>query len=124
MRRYLIIASLSLCFSSSLWAQTGYDAVLFRAAESGDVDSLLTALANGASVFATNQSDSATALMVAGDHGNEDVALVLIQRGVRIDSYDRDRWTALHFASSSGSIRVVKELLRRNIDPNMVNKIG
>lgn len=83
------------------------------------VDRLLNA---GADLQATSRNAlKNTALHAAIAGGHADVALMLIERGARVDVADAGGHTPLHIAAEGGRVEVARALLMRGADPLAVD---
>jgi len=61
----------------------------------------------------------ATALMVASFKGHSSVVRKLLQAGATVNTANRERWTALHFAAEKEHEDVVELLLEAKADPEL-----
>ncbi len=101
------------------WASRGREPIIAVAARNGDralVDRLLAAGADAHAVA----SNGTTALLAAAQGDDHDaaqsIARLLVQRGVRIDSYDRFRHTPLMAAARGGNFELVCLLIEAGAD--------
>ncbi|KAL3861980.1 hypothetical protein ACJMK2_007986 [Sinanodonta woodiana] len=65
-----------------------------------------------------------TALMAALMGKEEGIALLLISSGAKVDVINADRRTAVHAAAINGANTALKEMLKRNCDPNAKDSWG
>lgn len=59
-----------------------------------------------------------SALRLAARYGHSRIAQALLTRGARVNSSDREGWTALHWAARNDHEEIVKLLIARGADPN------
>ena len=93
---------------------------LLQFADNGDADSISDCLKVGACVNA-RRSDGKTALMIASQQGNFEVAITLISAGANIDAKDKYGKTASNYAAESGNIKLMELLLSRGVDSSNEN---
>lgn len=84
--------------------------MLFLMSESIDVDKRM--------------KNNRTPLMIASLFGADKAVAKLIERGARVDAFDNERYTALHYAVYFGSINSCKILLEKGANVNFQNKFG
>lgn len=65
-----------------------------------------------------------TPLHLASIHNHLKVVLLLINKGCKINLFDNDRNTALHYAASMGYEDIVEALLQNNAETNIKNYLG
>merc|ERR1712098_250467 len=82
--------------------------IMFLMSESIDVDKR----------FISNR----TPLMIAAFLGVYEAVAKLIERGAKVDAFDMDRYTALHYAVYFGSINSCKILLEKGANVNFQNR--
>jgi len=99
------------------------EAELFRAASSGNLDTVRDLLGRGANIEAKD-NHGRTSLIIASEKGRLDVVRKLLDRGANIAATENDGNTALIQASSMGKLDVVRELLGRGADVNAANRFG
>ncbi len=63
-----------------------------------------------------------TPLHAAVAGGHVDLAVMLIERGARVDVADSGGHTPFHIAAEAGYVPVVKALLDRDADPHAVDR--
>jgi uncharacterized protein len=90
---------------------------LLFAARAGDVDSARALLAAGANVNDT-LPNGMTALVEAAHSGNEDVGILLLEKGADPDAAEIG-YTALHAAVLRSGTRLVNALLAHGANPNV-----
>lgn len=71
-----------------------------------------------------SQASNITALIYAATFGDLEEIKRLHAAGLDLNETDYDGRTALHLAAAEGHTRVVKYLLRKNVDPNMRDRWG
>ena len=67
------------------------------------------------------RSDGKTALMIASQQGNFEVAITLISAGANIDAKDKYGKTASNYAAESKNIKLMELLLSRGVDSSNEN---
>jgi len=85
----------------------------------GDVAAVASALDSGAAV---NEIDGVTALYIACEGGNAEVAKLLIKRGADVNLPVSWQRTPLYAANKGGHAEIVKLLLDNGADPNQLAK--
>jgi hypothetical protein len=60
----------------------------------------------------------ATPLIMAAQRDNDELAQLLIDKKAKVNLSNQQGWTALHFAASRGSMRVMRVLLYADVDIN------
>jgi ankyrin repeat protein len=91
---------------------------LHEAAETGDIDQVKQAIAEGADV---NQADYASRLplYLAASKGHAAIAVLLIEKGADVSmEYPLLRWRPLHAAAYAGHLDVVEILIEHGADVN------
>lgn len=68
--------------------------------------------------------DASPALVLAAKFGHTAVADVLLRAGSRIDSCDRNQWTACHVAAQFGRVDLLSLLLSHNPNLRLRNEFG
>ena len=96
---------------------------LAQAAETGDVESLKSALAAGVDVDATNIFGT-TALMRASSRGDVEMVRVLLSCGADPNRVRNDKFTALALAAFFGHQGVVKCLVEHGADAKASTRFG
>ncbi len=92
------------------------DSPVADAAMRGQTDLVRSLLAGGADVNAAH-GDGMTALHWAAEHGNAEMAEILIYSGASVHAFTRiGQYTPLHLASRSGSDQVVRMLIEADAD--------
>jgi ankyrin repeat protein len=97
-------------------ARGGSTPLLF-AARSGDAESARVLIEGGADVNDT-LPNGLSALVEAAHSGNEDVGILLLDKGANPDASDGG-YTALHAAVLRSGVRLVKALLAHRANPNL-----
>ena len=112
--RFLGMAIVPLLLLGGGWS----DAPVAAAAARGDLEAVRRLLREGADVNAP-QGDGMTALHWAAEHGDAELADVLLYAGARVDAGTRiGHYTPLHLASRGARATVVEVLLDAGSDPN------
>ena len=95
---------------------------MYEAIRHGDLESLLSALAEGIPVDCRDKYNK-TPLMVACAHARPEMVKFFLERGADVNAIDNFLWTPLHHASHSGQLDIVKMLLDAgaNMDAQSVN---
>ncbi|MBN2129725.1 MAG: ankyrin repeat domain-containing protein [Sedimentisphaerales bacterium] len=94
---------------------------LQEAAAEGDMEAVMSMIAQGVDTNRREDSFKKTALHRAAMSGHKEVARLLINHGARLDA--RDGWpggTALHYAAEKGHEEVVDLLIAKGADVNAV----
>ncbi len=99
------------------------DAVLLRAARSGDADTVAGALRAGADIEAAD-SRHRTALLLAVTHERVDVARLLIAMGADPDALDHQHDTPWLVTGVTGSVPMLEALLPAKPDLSIRNRYG
>ena len=87
------------------------NAQLFQAAKDGNLQTVQTAIANGADVNVKKITDGVTALMMASQNGHTEVVRLLLEKGADTNAKrTTDGATALLAASRKGNTEIVKLL--------------
>jgi ankyrin repeat protein len=108
-----------------LWvACGGVPTGLVDAAERGDLPAVERLLDDGADVDERRASDQRTAVTAAalGDH--VDVARALIAAGADVDLQDSDRNNPLLVTGQTGSVAMLREVLKASPDFTLTNRYG
>ncbi len=109
--RLVLSAAIALCLAAWLAAAPSPSPVA-DAAMRGDHDVVRALLRQGADVSAA-QGDGMTALHWAAEHGDAELADVLLYAGANVGAVTRiGEYTPLHLASRTGSAAVVRALLK------------
>ncbi len=61
-------------------------------------------------------------LLLAASNGDLNSIIILYSKGVDLNSSDYDKRTALHLACSEGKIDVIKYLINKNVNKNVVDR--
>lgn len=69
-------------------------------------------------------SDRHTALVLAINNNNTDIAKLLVESGARLDIADRNGYTALMWAVEKGNAEIVKLLINKRANVNIKTKDG
>jgi mannose-6-phosphate isomerase-like protein (cupin superfamily) len=96
---------------------------LHEAAETGDIDQVKQAIAEGADV---NQADYASRLplYLAASKGHAAIAVLLIEKGADVSmEYPLLRWRPLHAAAYAGHLDVVEILIEHGADVNAASRV-
>ena len=85
---------------------------LHNAARSGDIESLQLHLKQGADPNRKDKgSNKFTALHVAVEHGQVEIARLLLDNGAKVNAQGENDWTALHVAAQHGQVEIAGLLL-------------
>ena len=114
--RTRVIQSLSVLWLFAVPAQAS---TLTDLAKAGDLAAVATALDNGADI---NELDGVTALYIAVEAGNIDLAKLLIDRGADVNLPVKFKRTPLYAAAFGGFPDLVKLLLDSGADPMQLAK--
>ena len=114
--RMWVIQSAWILWSFTVPAQAGN---LNDLAKNGDVAGVASALDKGAAV---DEVDGVTALYIACEKGNLELAKLLIDRGADVNLPVTWQRTPLYAATNGGYADIVKLLLGSGADPNQVAK--
>ena len=96
---------------------------LWRAAETGNVDELVSVLPRVKDINARNEH-GVTALMRAAQHGRLGVVRVLLERGADANIIRNDKFTALALAAFFGHTEVVRALMEHGADSQASTRHG
>ena len=100
------------------------DSKLFNSSTFGDIEGLISALAQGGRV-AVMDSDGFTPLIVAACHGHTDICGLLLAHGSNVNEMKPDnKVTALHYAASQGHHTSVEALLSWGAKINPQDRSG
>lgn len=91
------------------------NAMLWAAADIGDVEGLVVALGMGADTGSTSRL-ARTALHMAAIKGHTAIVEVLVDVGAAVDAVDEDSMTPLHLAAFYGQALVAVQLVERGAD--------
>ncbi|UKS27051.1 ankyrin repeat domain-containing protein [Paenibacillus sp. HWE-109] len=96
---------------------------LFRAAESGDTDTVLQWIQNGADI---NMRDTlGRTPILAATHGNKvETVKALIEAGADINLQDHKRDNPLLYAGAQGMLEIVQLMIDAGADPAITNRYG
>jgi ankyrin repeat protein len=89
--------------------------LLLRAAETGDLEGVKTALDKGADISATDEWMKQSALHKAASQGHVEIVEYLIEKGADSLKMDGVDMTPLHLAARDGRTRVAKFLLETSV---------
>jgi uncharacterized protein len=95
----------------------------WRAAETGDVDELVSVLPRVKDINARN-GHGVTALMRAAQHGRLRVVRVLLERGADANIIRNDKFTALALAAFFGHTEIVRALMEHGADSQVSTRHG
>ncbi len=99
-----------------LGATPADDAALLDAARRGDVAAVRSALSDGADLNAA-EGDGLTALHIAAEQGNSQIARLLIDARANVEAKTRlGEYTPLHLAAEGAHVSVVRVLLEAGAD--------
>jgi excisionase family DNA binding protein len=97
---------------------------LQQAADKGDANLLLAAIAKGADPNARTENHW-TPLMLATIKGHTDIVRQLLDKGANVNAQNNKGWTALMFAVSMGDADTMRLLLKaKRIDANLTDAEG
>ncbi len=99
------------------------DAVLLRAASTGDADEAALALRAGANTEARDSLER-TALLLAVTHDRVDVARLLVAMGADVDALDHQHDTPWLVTGVTGSVPMLEALLPAKPDLTILNRYG
>lgn len=96
--------------------------VIFDAIESGDVDAVRRAIADGADINAIRDNDGKTLLHQAAYDGNTEIARLLIEHGANVNAADEYGISPLMSACDGGYVETARLLIERGADVNAVDE--
>ena len=118
----LVIGLLAGFDRTGLQSTTAEETVdLWKAAWEGNVEIIKHQLAAGSDVNAKAPSIGITPLMAAAVTGQGDAATLLLSKGAKPDIKNNEGSTALHMAAFFGHMQIVKALVARGADVNVIN---
>jgi len=91
----------------------------FKAAASGDEETLKQFLNEGADVNARDEAEN-TALHLATRHGHQDIMRLLIEHGANLNAQNDHASTPLHLTEKN--METIRILLEAGADPNITDK--
>ena len=94
------------------------DRPLITAATNGQYDRLLKLLENNANINELNPDTLDNALMAAISNGDEDIANLLLDKGINAKHKNKNNQSALHIASNYGLYDTVNRLLKAGLPVN------
>ncbi len=94
------------------------DRPLITAATNGQYDRLLKLLENNANINELNPDTLDNALMAAIANGDEDIANLLLDKGINAKHKNKNNQSALHIASNYGLYDTVNRLLKAGLPVN------
>lgn len=97
---------------------------LFHAVHSGNIELVSALIDCGANLDIASNDSTETPLICAIRKNYTDIALLLIRNGANVNLCDERHVSPLHFAVSSGDVKVVDELLKAKADPNALTRYG
>lgn len=97
---------------------------IFKAARTGDVETVKNLLDLGADIQAVDGDTKHTLLHRAAKSGKVEVVKLLLDRGAPVDALDHFEDTPLITAAGAGRLAVVKLLLNAGANPNAANVYG
>ena len=112
-----VFVSLCLLVSGPVPAAWSADVRLLDAVRNGDPKAVRELLKNHADVNAA-QPDGSTALVLAADRNDLEVADLLIRAGASVNAANEYGATALYVACASGNIAMIQLLLEAKANPN------
>lgn len=102
---------------------TSMNATLILAAESGDTNTVLQMIKDGAGINA--KDDGGRTPILAATHGNKvDTVRVLIEAGADIHLQDNKLDNPFLYAGAEGMLEIVKLLIDAGADPAITNRYG
>lgn len=122
--RPVVRALIAFCSCALLLAAAPPESPVADAAMKRDRQAVRALLQQGADVNAA-QGDGMTALHWAAEHGDAELARMLIYAGARLEAATRNgNYTPLHLASRTGSAVVIKALLEAGANANATTTSG
>ena len=97
---------------------------IFKAARTGDVETVKNLLDLGADIQAVDGDTKHTLLHRAANSGKVEVVKLLLDRGAPVDALDHFGDTPLITAAGAGRLAIVKLLLNADANPNAANVYG
>jgi len=101
---------------------------LLKASESGDIETVRSALEDGVDINAKNTENQfqlgMTPLMYASARRHSDITALLVEKGADINAKDNDGSTALMYAAFSGDQQTVELLLSKGANTDHVDAEG
>ena len=101
-----------------------YDKILFVAAKDGNIKDLKDALVNDADVNIQHAGDCTALMMACGTKQEKAVVILVSTEKCKLELSDIKGRTALLIASSTGSVEIVKLLLKNKADVKTTDHYG
>ena len=112
------------CGSTTMGSVSALDVKLYNSSNDGDIEGVITALAQGGRVT-VRSPQGWTPLLAAAREGHTDICGLLLAHGCNVNEVDPDtKHTALHMAASQGHNASVEALLSWGAEINPQNFVG
>ena len=112
------------CGSTTMGSVSALDVKLYNSSNDGDIEGVITALAQGGRVT-VRSPQGWTPLLAAALKGHTDICGLLLAHGSNVNEVDPDtKHTALHMAASQGHNASVEALLSWGAEINPQNFVG
>ncbi|CAG1000465.1 protein phosphatase 1 regulatory subunit 27 [Phycisphaerales bacterium] len=105
-------------------APSGFDDVMYRAAEGGHRHIIQRRLDAGANINTVNPANGWTPLHAAAYGGHKDLVSFMLLHGAAVNAVDLHGNTALHLAVGRGHRETVRSLISGGPDVSIRNKAG
>jgi ankyrin repeat protein len=99
------------------------NAILLKAAETGNIATVRNSLRDGADANTTNK-DGNTPLMWAAEKGHIEIVKLLIEAKADVNAKEKDGWTALIEASAGGHLKIAAMLIEFGAEINAAKANG
>ena len=105
-------------------SKSSSDAKLYNSSASGDIEGVITALAQGGRVTPRSH-DGFTPLLIAAQEGHTDICGILLAHDSNVNEVEHEaKATALHYAAVNGHNVLVEVLLSWGAQVNQQNYLG